>query len=45
MPPSEKLSPSLAFRELIFGRGWASRPLPVGGTAKGAAPSLTRVPF
>lgn len=24
MPPSDKLSPCLAFRELILGRGWAS---------------------
>lgn len=45
MPPSDKLCQCLAFRELILGRGWASRPLPVGGTAKGAALSLTRVPF
>lgn len=45
MPHSDKLSPCLAFRELILGRGWASRPLLVGGTGKGAAPSLTRVPF
>lgn len=35
MPPSDRLSPCLAFRELILGRGWASRVSPSEGFACG----------